>query len=137
MTTRKNLAVVAILAALACTGLHAQSVDMRADISFDFQAGGRLLPAGEYLIHTHDGVVVLRGEDSHSPSAMFLTIRTERGGQGEGRLEFNRYGSEYFLAKIWNPVTQDGSQVLQTNREKELAKHGAPGPAAVALASSK
>jgi hypothetical protein len=54
------------------------------------------------------------------------------------RLEFNRYGNAYFLAAVWNSITQDGRELPQTAREKELAKRGdVPAKAAVTLASRK
>ena len=137
MTSRKQLVVVTIFAALACTGLHAQSPDMRATIPFDFHAGDRLMPAGEYVIHGEGPAVLLRGADGRSPGVIFLTIRTESRDLSNTRLEFNRYGSEFFLSIIWNSLTQSGRQVLPTAREKELAKQAAPVPAAVTLASSK
>jgi hypothetical protein len=47
MTNFKHFAGVVIFAALACTGLHAQSLNLRATIPFDFHAGDKLMPADE------------------------------------------------------------------------------------------
>jgi hypothetical protein len=135
---KQQLMAVAIFAALACTGLHAQSLDMRATIPFDFHAGDRLMPAGEYIIHENGPVVFLREADSGRPAPILLTIGADRLDSQEAHLEFNHYGSEYFLTAVWNSFTRDGRRMLPTNREKELAKRGdVPLQTTVALARSK
>jgi hypothetical protein len=137
MKNLQQLVLVAIIAALACAGLHAQTANMRATIPFDFYAGDRLLPAGEYIVHQQGPWVSFRDAASGRPSSMLMTISTEGRGPSHARLEFNRYGSEYFLSEVWNAVTVDGRQLVQAPRQKELAKRGAPAPASVIISSSK
>jgi hypothetical protein len=139
MKSLKQFILVTTFAALAGTGLDAQSVDMRAVIPFDFRAGDRLLPAGEYVIHGQGPVVFLRGADNGSPAFALMTIRTEgRDQYRQARLDFNRYGNEYFLTSVWDSFTQNGRQMLPTPRQKELAKRGnAPYSATVALTGTK
>jgi hypothetical protein len=136
----KQLVVLAAFAVLACTGLHAQNIDMRAAIPFDFHAGDKLMPAGEYVIHEQGPWVIFNRADGKAAGAL-LTIAT--GGRGpahaqDARVEFNRYGDEYFLSSVWNSFTTDGRQAPPSTRQKELAKRGnGPVPAAVALTSTK
>jgi hypothetical protein len=139
MKSFKQLAVVAFFAALTCAGLHAQSLDMRANIPFDFHAGDRLMPAGEYVIHQQGGLVFLRGTDRGGPAPILMTIGLVGADSSrDARLDFKRYGSEYFLSAIWNPFSKDGRQVPQTARQKELAKRGdIPVPAEVTITSTK
>jgi hypothetical protein len=139
MKSCKQLVVVAIFAALAVAGLNAQVVDMRASIPFDFHAGNTFMPAGEYRIHGQDSVVFVRGADTGTPVSILMTNSVAgRGPAHDARLEFTRYGNEYFLTTVWNSVTQDGRQTLPTARERELAKQGVvPAKAVVTLASSK
>jgi hypothetical protein len=139
MKSSKQLVVLAIFAALAVAGLNAQVVDMRASIPFDFQAGNTLMPAGEYRIHCQDSVVFVRGADTGRPVSILITNRTVgRGPVQDARLEFNRYGNDYFLTAVWNSVTQSGRQMLPTARERELAKQGVvPAKAVITVASSK
>jgi hypothetical protein len=140
MTIRKQFIAVTIFAALACAGLQAQSADLRATIPFNFHAGERLMPAGEYLIHEQGPIVVVRREAGAGPTSALITF-----GVGDrlnvprnAHLDFNCYGSEYFLTAIWDSYSQDGRQVPPTPRQKELAKLGdAPAKAIVALARSK
>lgn len=135
----KHFAVVAVFGALACAGLHAQSVDMQANIPFDFRAGDKLMPAGEYVVHGEGPWVILRSEDSSRQTPILMTIGViATGDRQEARLNFNRYGGEYFLSAIWNSFSENGRQLLKSARQKELAKlGGVPSPAAVALVSSK
>jgi hypothetical protein len=143
MKSLKHLVVVSIFAALACSGLHAQSVDLRATIPFDFHAGKTLLPAGDYLIHGDGPVVWLRAEDHSKPAFALMTIAAVAGMDQQARsrparVEFNRYGDEFFLRTIWNPSTAGGRQLVPTAREKELVAHGnVPARTAVAVYSTK
>ena len=139
MKSFKQLAVSVIFAALACAGLHAQTVYIRAEIPFNFHAGDKLMPAGQYFIHEEGPVVFLRTLDDANLSRAMITVGAAgRNPSRESKLVFNRYGSEYFLSTIWDSYAEDGRQVLRTAREKELAKRGNVSvPAIVTLASSK
>jgi len=140
MKRLKQLVVLTTFAVLACAGLHGQNIDMRAAIPFDFHAGDRLMPAGEYVIHERGAWVILNDADGKASGALMTFAASGRGpAQAQNaRLEFNRYGSEYFLSSVWNSFTTDGRQVPATTRQKELAKRGdVPVPATVALTSTK
>jgi hypothetical protein len=138
MKSLQHLALVAALALLACGSLPAQDIYMRANIPFDFHAGDRLIPAGEYAIHERGPLVYWRGLDSDRPAFALITNRTEGRGPQNNRLEFARYGNDYFLKAIWSSITQDGRQLLPAPLEKELAKRGSvPAPATVNLTGSR
>jgi hypothetical protein len=139
MKSLKQLILVTTFAALACTGLRAQTVNLIAAIPFDFHAGDRLMPAGEYMIREQGPLIFLRGADNGSPAQVLLTNRTDdRSPSRANRLEFDRYGNEYFLTAVWNSSTQDGHQLLPTARQKELAKRcNAPAQATVALTGTR
>ena len=112
---------------------------MRVAVPFDFHAGDKLIPAGEYVIHEQGPVVWLREANAGKPALVFVTIATEgRSPSRQARLDFDCYGSDYFLTTIWNSYSQDGRQVLQSSREKELAKRREVSvPAAIAITSTK
>ncbi len=139
MKSLKQLIFVTTFAALACTGLRAQTGNLIAAIPFDFHVGDRLMPAGEYSIRGEGALVFVRGADNGSSTLALLTNRTDDRSPTRGnRLEFDRYGNEYFLTTVWNSFTQDGRQVLPTARQKELAKRGnVPTQATVALRGTK
>jgi hypothetical protein len=139
MKSLTQFVVVAIFAALACSGLHAQSVDMRAEIPFDFHAGAKLMPAGEYLVHGQGPVLWLRGAANGGQAVAVITVAArslER--SGSARLDFNRYDNEYFLAEVWSSANWDGRQLIPTARQKELAKRDrVPARAEVSLVGTK
>jgi len=138
MKNFKQFAVVAILVTLACAGLHAQTFDVRVTIPFDFRAADTQLPAGEYVVHGEGSWVVLRALDGTRRTPILTTIAAAGGYPKDAGLDFNRYGSEYFLSVIWDSSSWNGHQLLPTAREKEVAKRrGRPVPTAVTLDSSK
>src|SRR5258705_11471085 len=106
---RLSLAV-GLFAAVACSGLSAQTVNLQASIPFDFRMGETLMPAGEYQIHNSaDGVLAVRQRDGAHAAAVLLTLpASRRGAATKGALEFNRYGDAYFLSRIWTPDSRDG-----------------------------
>jgi len=121
-------------AILLCCSLQAQTISLRANIPFPFHAGEALMPAGEYEVRDTGGVVVLRDESS-GHAVMALAKEDFRRDQPKtGVLEFNRYGATYFLAKIWTANSGQGSALLQSRRERQLAREfGLPQKTGIAL----
>jgi hypothetical protein len=106
---------------LAFYPLLAQSQDLSANIPFNFQMGQAVLPAGKYMVHESNGLVVLR-EQTGKGAAMRLTLPTSRSNiSSDPALEFTRYGDEYHLTNIWNGSSNTGRALIQSKREKELA----------------
>jgi len=115
------LYTAALAAAMACPYAHAQTVDARADVPFNFRMGDAVMPAGQYRIHESQGLLTLR-EENGKGTAMHLTLPVSRSAVASNpSLEFKRYGSEYYLAKVWSPLSHDGQALIQGKREKELA----------------
>lgn len=127
--------VIGMLTAVICMSLQAQVPNTRAEVPFDFWLGQKLMPAGEYVVyHMASGTLLFEDQNDRNSSAMFLAQPISRLENGDGRLEFTRYGDTYFLSKIWNPYQTDGYSVPKSGREKELASHSTPaGTAGVAL----
>src|SRR5579862_2707288 len=109
--------------ALLCSGLQAQNPNMQATIPFDFQIGKTHLPAGDYhLTYAPSTKLLWLFEARTHKGAAILTIPVERNAASDtGMLKFNRYGDEYFFAGVWGPNSVDGSTVVKSSREKELA----------------
>ena len=138
MKSHKQLATVAIFAALACTGLRAQTITLTANIPFDFNAGSKLMPAGEYQIQEEGHLTFLHGIDNGNANVVLMTANGDRATSQEARLDFHKYGNRYFLATIWDSQTPEGRRVPPTAREKELAKRGeVPTQTAVNLVNTK
>ncbi|HEY3840165.1 MAG TPA: hypothetical protein VGL72_26515 [Bryobacteraceae bacterium] len=124
MKSLKQFAGITLFGALACAGLQAQTMNLKATIPFDFTVGRTALPAGNYTIEGNGAMVTFRQEDARKPANMYvITI----GGPGVGpnespRLEFHQYGRQYFLASIKSSSAAAGRELPQSGPEKELAK---------------
>jgi hypothetical protein len=99
------------------------TVKIRAEIPFDFNVGKKRLPKGEYLIESLGDTGTLTIRDARKGKAVtFNTIRSKPTDSNKSKLVFNRYGDQYFLARIWD---QSSETILKLNRssvEKRLAK---------------
>src|ERR1700682_5628489 len=89
-----------LFAAMACAGLYAQTVDLRANVPFDFRMGKTLMPAGEYVIHHSAGVLSVRAQSGCTAALHITLLESRHRASSKGSLVFNRYGDSYFLSKI-------------------------------------
>lgn len=118
MTRPAFAAVLLTLAASFC--LSAESIVLQANVPFEFRIGEVHLPAGVYVVFQDRGLVRIRNRNG-APSAIYLTTPTERKiRRTDGSLEFNRYGNENFLTKLWVPESANGLVFPAGRREKEL-----------------
>ncbi len=122
------LATVALATSMMTTAAYAQSsLEVRADIPFQFRIGGRLLPAGTYTVKSLSQDTVLVRSLDWSQAAMAITNPVQANGTpAEGKLVFQRYGDAYFLSEVWHPGSEAGIQVRKSKAEREMARHGQP-----------
>src|SRR5579863_168 len=93
--------IVSLLLAVAG---HAQSPLhlLRADIPFEFQAGGATLNAGSYTVNqTIPGVVTVKSDAGKTSAFVIAPMGRCVATQTGSRLVFHRYGSTYLLSEIW------------------------------------
>jgi hypothetical protein len=111
---------------------HAQIAgELEADIPFQFHAGNTKLPPGKYIIRTLDGsdlhILEISSADG-STSALFDVDGTVANSvPAKSELVFNKYGNRYFLDKLFDEGSQDGSQVPESNYEKRVSQAAAEG----------
>lgn len=121
---KRLFSAIGLFTALASTHLsYGQTTLAKANIPFAFQMGETTMPAGTYVIRESGFLLTVQGQVGH-PSAMILTNPESRRGKATNpSLEFEHYGSEYFLAKVWNgDSTGHGYALPRSKREKELAR---------------
>src|SRR5712692_8180473 len=109
--------------------------EMTVTIGFEFAAGDKLLPAGDYTVQLNPerGTVVLRGEGQKP--VMLLTARKEsRSAPQRGKLVFQRYGTSFFLNEVWSQDNSVGQTLAPSAREKEMAREKQPQQILVVLA---
>ena len=119
-----TLSVLTVLGLLAVP-LAAQTHRLTADIPFEFTAGGKVMPAGEYAIALKadlSGVVQIVATDAKE-GAFVLGYHIGGGQpQEDSRLTFNKYGSQYFLAQIWSRGGPAGLGFQKSRTEREVSQ---------------
>jgi hypothetical protein len=116
---RATLVILATLS-LAATSLVAQSKPViKVNVPFNFMAGAKTLPAGEYQIQTErPNVVLIQSRDSKSSTNLAAHSAQNTEMRGVAALSFNRYGDRYFLSQVWTGSDQ-GQELLKSRAEKE------------------
>jgi hypothetical protein len=109
--------------------------EMTVTVGFEFAAGDKLLPAGDYTVQLNPerGTVVLRGEGQKP--LMLLTARKEsRSAPQRGKLVFQRYGTSFFLNEVWSQDNSVGQTLAPSARENDMAREKQPQQILVLLA---
>jgi len=124
--------IAGMFLALVCASLCAQTMNLRATIPFAFRAGEKAMPAGEYTIRHSAGALILH--NAGGPSVILLTNAASRpNAPRNARLNFNRYGEQYFLSSVWTSDSRDGREISKSRVEKELARQTPGEPVGIAL----
>lgn len=118
-------AVAMFVTTLAVASVRAQNAgDLAVSIPFEFVAGGRTLPAGEYYVRrSFDGAqAVLRLTDKNNSVSVYLTTHSAQTSniQSESKLVFNKYGQQRFLAQVWSAGRSTGHELNKSKRERGL-----------------
>ncbi len=107
MNTR-FLKTLSVRAALVLGGLsalslaaNAQSPSAKANVPFEFAAGGSMMPAGEYTINVPDlsGVLVLQGPSGNS-IALLTTLSGTVSTTSAAKLTFERRDGTAYLSSV-------------------------------------
>jgi hypothetical protein len=119
------MAAVMALTAMAATRVAQAQEAMAVNVPFDFVAGSKTLPAGEYTVKisapTHSMILISR-KDATTSAFISTNAAVSNMPQSESKLVFNRYGDRYFLSQVWSEGNSQGRQLLKTAREKEIAQ---------------
>jgi hypothetical protein len=133
---KRLILAMGLFAALVSTPLHAQNMDLRGNIPFDFRIGSTVLPSGEYSIHHSGNMLFIRQIAGANKGGFFLTVGEDHPATSteKATLQFSRYGDAYYLSKVWTPNSGTARDLPKTPRERELASHAGPsGTTTVAL----
>jgi hypothetical protein len=124
-TTLKSLVMLCLLVILAVGSVSAQSnSDLRLNIPFDFAAGKTKFKAGEYIVQSSSGgILVLRRINDRIDTFVLAPNTIQRPENNlSAKLVFHRYGNEYFLAEAWTNRNTIGRIVNQTTAEHRVAR---------------
>jgi len=109
------LGVLGLLLVAACA--NAQSLNVTANVPFDFAVDKASLPAGAYSIQSissaASSTLAIRSNDRNKAEHLNPSSKT--------CLVFHRYGEQYFLSQIWVAGEKGGAQLRMSRREAETA----------------
>ena len=111
------LAVAAVLQVAPSLIAQQQQV-FDAKVPFQFSAGDRTLPAGEYRIIRRNSFLDVENRDDYS-AALILASDTDSSTDGHIHLVFDQVNNVFFLRKVVAPV---GSIELAVSRTEKKAK---------------
>jgi len=124
MRIRSINAIATVLVLAATIGVQtasAQADDLRAQIPFEFQAAGKLFPAGTYYV-TRVTATTLRLQDT-AGHAVFIAAGRESARIEDGNwIVFNQYGQKSFLAGAYWSGSSTSLRVPASRSEREAAK---------------
>jgi len=116
---RPVLLVLAVL--LMATAAHAQESKVAATIPFNFVAGDRAYPAGEYLLSNNGAVLKIIGADQ---TTVMLSNACEKVTPSTTtKVVFSQMGGAYFLKQIWLAGDPSGRELPRSKMEIRLAQN--------------
>ena len=120
------LAILGLTTLLVASPVSARSsAVMWASIPFEFTVGKTVLPAGQYTVKTDyvsSGVLLIQGSDGGHSVMILTNTAYANHSMDETLLVFNRYGSQYFLSKVWTAGTDEGCELRKTPAEREISR---------------
>jgi len=100
--------------------------NLEADIPFQFQAGNAKFPPGKYIIHMQDNsdLTIMEISSADGKMSALFDVRDAEANSAPAKNEliFNKYGSRYFLAKVFDESNSNGSAVIESRYEKRIDK---------------
>ena len=122
---KKQTLQLASLSLLLFVATLTQAQSITVQVPFNFRISDKAFPAGRYSVSaTRDHLMV---QDATGKTA-FMGIANSVSGRhaGEtGQVIFHCYDDRCFLSEFWTPTRDNGSQLLPSRYEMELAKHHA------------
>ena len=121
---KKQLFVLLGMVLLVGVSAYAQTLNLKADVPFNFIISGATLPAGEYTIQgLGDGsAIAVRGPNPKANTIVLSQRCTSNNAAKQSKLVFHRYGDRYFLAQLWVAGSDSGRQLAKSPREMEMAR---------------
>jgi hypothetical protein len=135
--TIASTVAITLVVMLCSTTSFAQSIELRAEIPFDFYVSSKLMPAGTYYIASVGYNGAVRIWDKEGTSAVTLTNAASNRDPGTSRMVFHRIGSEFFLSELYWEGYDLGKSVQPSKRELEAANHKEPVTVQIAVSPKK
>ena len=124
-----RIMLLALVALVFGSAAHAQEINVRARVPFDFVLGDKVYPAGEYAIQTAMTKTSFlsinnQGRTTQSLTPSFPCISSEQViPANRAKLVFRRIGNTYFLFRVWVGGSSVGREFPRSHRETLMAKN--------------
>ncbi len=117
---------VAALGALFAINLAAQNSKVKVTVPFDFSVDSNSFPAGDYTVSFLSDHLILIGGAGQTSKFALATSVSSASREGRASLVFHRYGSEYYLWRVWTgniigrelPVSKSESELIAKGRRE-------------------
>ncbi len=125
MTKQITILLGSILLLTAAMASAQTSQKVIVSVPFAFSAGSQSLPAGNYTIELdrEESAMILRHETQSGKNQAVIIVASNSSqpiDRDKAYAAFQRYGSQYFLAKVWREGV--GQTLAPGKRERELAQ---------------
>jgi hypothetical protein len=130
---RSILAVLAVL--LTAVTASAQQSKVTATVPFNFVAGDRVYPAGDYAFTNNGNVLQIKKAEA-AAGVMTLSQACESLNPSENtKLVFHRMGGYYILRQIWVAGRSIGRELPRSQTEVRLAQNHADSKSVIVAAN--
>ena len=121
---KKQLSVLLGMVLLVGMSAYAQTLNLKADVPFNFIISGATLPAGEYTIQGlgAGSAIAVRGPNPKANIVVLSQRCASIDATKQSKLVFHRYGDRYFLTQLWVAGSDSGRQLPKSPREMEVAR---------------
>lgn len=112
--------VVLVVAAMVqmAPSLTAQQEEFDATVPFQFSAGNRTLPPGEYRISRRNAFLHIENRKDYA-AAIILTSSGEPSGDGGVHLVFDEVNEQHFLRRVVAPASLGSIELAVSSAEKK------------------
>ena len=121
MNRTKSLVFLVVAGILqGAPSLTAQQQTFEARVPFQFSAGDRTLPAGEYRISRHGAFIHVQNQDGYA--AVLLASAGDSFTDGQTRLVFDHVNDQFFLRRVVAAQSVGSIELAVTRAEKKAEK---------------
>jgi hypothetical protein len=99
-----------------------QTSGVKVRVPFKFMVAEETLQAGEYVLSSVRDRVLIQDSDGKSVAIVLANGVSGHSSYRNGQVVFRCYVDQCFLSQLWAPTRDEGRQLLQSRREKEVAK---------------
>ncbi len=120
-----GLSVFVTLLLAAAMAFAVEFPALTAEIPFDFHVGKVVMPAGTYIVRldlAQNGAIFIRTRDNSHVMYILTNVTARSDASRQAKMVFTKYGSEYFLSKLWTSWSNIGRELPKTKAELEFAK---------------